>query len=327
MKTSVHLVAGFTASVMLLLGAGQANAQSYTFTTIVPGGLSEGGGINDANQAVGYYAIGSQFGYIWDNGNLSVFGSSIAPFGISNTGQIVGAYALSTNSTEGFSYSGGTFSGFQDPAGINTSAGGVNASGTIVGSYQDAATGSFHGFVLNGDAYTTLDVPGATWTQAAGISDNGSVVGVYRDSSGTQHGFEYNGSNFSYLDVPGGLQTIPFGINNAGEVSGSYEDVSGAFHGFIFDGHSYATLDFPGAANTYVYKINSFGSVSGTWDNGPSVSRRAFVAIVPVPEPETYAMLLAGLGLIGFLGCRGRKLSSWFSLVSLNPTYSGYMRQ
>jgi hypothetical protein len=29
----------------------------------------------------------------------------------------------------------------------------------------------------------------------------------------------------------------------------------------------------------------------------------------PVPEPETYAMLLAGLGALGFVGRRRRKVS------------------
>ncbi|MDE2388812.1 MAG: PEP-CTERM sorting domain-containing protein [Betaproteobacteria bacterium] len=32
--------------------------------------------------------------------------------------------------------------------------------------------------------------------------------------------------------------------------------------------------------------------------------------LVPVPEPETYAMLLAGLGLIGFVGYRRKQVAA-----------------
>jgi hypothetical protein len=33
------------------------------------------------------------------------------------------------------------------------------------------------------------------------------------------------------------------------------------------------------------------------------------MAVAPIPEPETYAMLLAGLGLIGFMARRRKQIS------------------
>jgi hypothetical protein len=36
----------------------------------------------------------------------------------------------------------------------------------------------------------------------------------------------------------------------------------------------------------------------------PSSGNDVLVEISPVPEPETYAMMLAGLGLVGFMGRR-----------------------
>jgi len=39
-------------------------------------------------------------------------------------------------------------------------------------------------------------------------------------------------------------------------------------------------------------------------DAGFIVSSIASVTVTPVPEPETYAMLLAGLGLVGFAARR-----------------------
>ncbi len=46
-------------------------------------------------------------------------------------------------------------------------------------------------------------------------------------------------------------------------------------------------------------------SDSHHWDNLGGIS----VSITPVPEPETYAMMLAGLGLLGFMARRRKKLS------------------
>jgi len=41
--------------------------------------------------------------------------------------------------------------------------------------------------------------------------------------------------------------------------------------------------------------------------NGPGEVRGQLIQVTAVPEPETYAMLLAGLGLVGWLGARRRK--------------------
>ena len=53
-------------------------------------------------------------------------------------------------------------------------------------------------------------------------------------------------------------------------------------------------------AGDYYYQVT--GTVAGGYGGGYQL----FSNVSPVPEPETYAMLLAGLGLIGF-SMRGRK--------------------
>ena len=75
---------------------------------------------------------------------------------------------------------------------------------------------------------------------------------------------------------------------------------TGTFSG-IFASLSFANGPVPGN-----YRLNVQGS-----ETNPllSASYAGNIAISPVPEPETYAMLLAGLGLIGY-SARRRKLNS-----------------
>lgn len=55
-------------------------------------------------------------------------------------------------------------------------------------------------------------------------------------------------------------------------------------------------LSFAGGATPGNYQLN----IAGYKLNTSSASYAGNISISPVPEPETYAMLLAGLGLIGF---------------------------
>jgi hypothetical protein len=51
---------------------------------------------------------------------------------------------------------------------------------------------------------------------------------------------------------------------------------------------------------------------SQNWDNSfkDYIDNFSISTIAPVPEPETYALILAGLGLIGFIRRRKQKASA-----------------
>ena len=59
------------------------------------------------------------------------------------------------------------------------------------------------------------------------------------------------------------------------------------------------TLSLVAAADGYFYKVT--GSAIA-----PGAAYSLASAITPVPEPETYVMMLAGLGALGFLARRRR---------------------
>lgn len=53
------------------------------------------------------------------------------------------------------------------------------------------------------------------------------------------------------------------------------------------------------------YALNVIGFASGT--SGGVYGGSFVVATAPVPEPETYALMLAGLGVVGFMASRRRQ--------------------
>jgi probable HAF family extracellular repeat protein len=95
----------------------------------------------------------------------------------------------------------------------------------------------------------------------------------------------------------GGSYLVANGINDAGQVVGSsYTDEDRLFHAFITgpDGEGMmdlnSMLDLPdGLVLSQATGINDRGQVIAT----------AFI-----PEPDSYVMLLAGLGLVGFMARR-----------------------
>lgn len=59
---------------------------------------------------------------------------------------------------------------------------------------------------------------------------------------------------------------------------------------------NYTVTDMVGDV-TYTFSVTQDSAISGQWDI-------ALRGAAPVPEPETYAMMLAGIGMIGFMARR-----------------------
>lgn len=136
----------------------------------------------------------------------------------------------------------GNFVNFEVPGGIGqTYPGGINDSGQVAGSYNDAA-GNAHGFIRNSNgSYVTFDVPGSVATEASDINNSGVVAGdfvTFNSSIGyRRHGFirDVNGM-FTIIDLPGVRATMPGGINEFGDVAGVFDVITTAGrlnHGFI----------------------------------------------------------------------------------------------
>lgn len=118
-------------------------------------------------------------------------------------------------------------------------------------------------------------------------------------SSEMAHLFYDTLGNRAYTSVSGTYPQAGYGLTNTGNflnlASGPYwsdtPHSSGANQAWIFDTHW-------GYQGVYDENTPMFSMAVHYGDVGS--------AVTPVPEPETYAMLLAGLGLIGAIGRRRR---------------------
>lgn len=105
----------------------------------------------------------------------------------------------------------------------------------------------------------------------------------------------------SILHISNGQFSL-WSVGDDGLIGGEDDALLGGYYGF--DGTTgdvtHTLLLAPG---TYFYKVT--GDANGGYMNGGMYSLTS--TIVPVPEAETWAMMLAGLGVLGFVGARRRR--------------------
>jgi len=129
------------------------------------------------------------------------------------------------------------------------------------------------------------------------LSFNTSVSDFSFNFGGNQDEWQLNAFNASGLEVDSLLiDSIPIAGTQNGQLFGLSSTLP--------EGISYATLTSLAAPNFLVdtvgidnVKYNTIGNNSST--PPPAVS--------PIPEPSTYALMLGGLGLVGFMAYRRRK--------------------
>jgi probable HAF family extracellular repeat protein len=250
-------------------------------TALNTGGLfstSSAYGINDAGQVVGY--------------SLDLSGSQYAPWGYSSVSQ---AFITGPNGV------GAGVTDFSIPDGDYSVATGINDAGQATG-YFGTADGSEHAFITghNGVGVTELGTLGGTYSKATGINGAGQVVGESSTADGSEHAFitDPDGMGMTDLGTLGGTDSFATGVNDAGQVVGYSDTADGSQHAFITGPNGVGMTDL----NSLVVNLpggDLIETASGINNHGQVI---VTVAGVPaVPEPETYAMLLAGLALTGFM--------------------------
>jgi hypothetical protein len=265
-------------------------APSYTYTVLsVPGSLSTYAiGINPGGtspkieivgvggpQAQGFLATVSAkktTSETFQTLNYPHHSDEVSPFGINDSGQVVGHYVNSSGAYIGFEKSGGKFTTIAVPfaGATNTTPIAINDAGEIVGAWTDSAEVS-HSFTLIGGTYTSFDYPGATFTQANAVNSAGEIVGYYNDTSDVSHGFLLSGGTYVSIDVPGAASTMSSGINDSGDIVGAYCPTGECIlseegtQGFLLSGGVFTPIAIPGEFATFLIDINNSGVILGDY--------------------------------------------------------------
>lgn len=274
-------------------------------TGLGEGPLSYAMDLNNSGMVVGFATFGSdQFNHsfitgpngsgINDMGTLG--GNSSGALGVNESGQVVGASETHFSSQSSGVYhafiSGPNGTGMTDLGTLSTSrfarsiASDINESGQVVGVSDIIPNSINHAFITgpNGIGMTDLGTLGGIGNSSANaINDYGQVVGVSQPYSTLNHGFIYSDGvmvDLSLLEqiVSAGWTRIsPLAMNNSGQIVGEGV-LNGVTQGFIISGAE--------DRNFYLNYIPPNYDIT--------------ITPPPIPEPSTYLMLLAGLGLVGW---------------------------
>jgi probable HAF family extracellular repeat protein len=134
---------------------------------------------------------------------------------------------------------------------------------------------------------TDLGTLGGGASYAVGINDAGQVTGYSFTADGTRHAFITgpNGTGMTDLGTLGGSDSFAIGINDAGQVIGHSLNAYGSPQAFV-----------TGPNGLEITDLNT-----GGWSNAIAINNMGQVIATIVPEPESYALMLAGLAVVGVI--------------------------
>jgi hypothetical protein len=159
--------------------------------------------------------------------------------------------------------------------------------GSAANNYFDLAPG-------NAEKYNV--VVDASWTDMTYWSEKG-LTSVDLVNELTGYAFKYTGNGLLDLPTQKGLLKHLTGTTNSDQgMQLTFAGLSKGHYTIKFTGYWDEVDDLAG-------KKSDWGSYGGTTD----LTIKSVKLVSSVPEPESYAMLLAGLGLVGTIVARRRK--------------------
>lgn len=191
----------------------------------------------------------------------------------------------------------------------------INNAGQVAGQASIVGNAAPHATRWDGNTQTDLGTPGRAESYAHGINDSSQVVG-YGSTAGdaTLKAARWNGNTATVLSTPGGTNSYAIAVNNIGQTAGCADPVgNGGARTTLRNGTTVTNLNSflpasvtsAGWSLTQAVSINKNTSIVGTAVNFRTVAYSgSSLTMNPVPEPEGYALMLAGLGGLGFIARR-----------------------
>lgn len=281
-------------------------------------------GINDPGDAVGSSGDGFGIATVWRNGVASLLatpqGWTSQAVDANDAGHIVGHHAPIGASSErrAVYWQGNTVTELAMPAGASaSSAAAINNHDRIVG--WSGSVSRPQATVWQGGDGVVLATLGGVISYASDINDPGQIVGESSLGSGSIYSHAALWQNGTVIDLGvlnGFLNSSANAINDAGWVVGvssggnRNEDRATAWiDGEIIDLNTFLDDDAISAGwlLSTAIDINQSGVVVGNAVNAFTGMSQIFLLTPAVPEPETWALLLIGLGIAARAANRHRR--------------------
>jgi hypothetical protein len=211
---------------------------------------------------------------------------------------LISSGALQPAAADILKYSGPAFGGYVSTSGLTNTPNPVTGSpnaGAFSMLNVTAGGGSFAAWCVDIYSWLNTSSSGASYTLTSGTSFfGGSSIVTALERLASQHL-----ASIDTVAESGAFQLAVWEI--VYENSGTYDLGTGNFRVASASGGAIST------ANSWLAGLGSGARTMtlGIWASSSSQDLAVFAA--PIPEPEIYAMMLAGLGLLGFAGKRNKR--------------------
>ena len=310
-----------------------SNGQNIREISSIGSSVSLGNEINNSGQILGVYFNGNG----WSNFITQQNGNGMVDLpiengntfeGINDKGQLIVGYAGNN-----VSHANNIVDIVPLP-GLDTFARSINNSAQVVGYYINEE-GRRHAFITGSDGKGIKDIGPFDdkfykSSVAHDVNESGQVVGfISREFGFWSQAFLTgdDGAGMIKLGTLGGNTSEAIAVNDHGVAVGlsTFSSRGGGYHSFIYAGGGLTDLNSlpevvkAGWSDIVVTDINNNNQIVGygNLNNEQHSFLLSFTSdtvftpqdfyIPPIPEPSTYLMLLAGLGLLGFVGRKSLK--------------------